>query len=293
MATVIKPMTDLLRKGKKFRWESQEQESFNKIKELIGERIQRSIPDFNLPFILRTDASDYGISGVLSQLINDEEQIIMFASKSLTDTQRAYSTPEKECLAILWALEKYREYVEGHDFTLYTDNSSLVWLHKMKNSSRKLMRWAIKLQEFSPKVVHIPGKMNVIADSLSRAPVVDNSISEEDLEKIPYCFSIQTDETKYISLDRIRKEQATDPGIIKLELDGLPDEYTKKSGIVYRIFGKREVILIPKSLELEVMRIHHDLPEMGHSGGEKTYKRIIKVAYWKGMKEKILNYVKT
>ena len=92
-----------------------------------------SCPNFHVPFELQTDASNTGIGAVLTQTIEAVEHVVSFASRSLLEAERNYSTTEKECLAVIWSIQKFRAYLEGYHFTVITDHSSLKWLYNLKN----------------------------------------------------------------------------------------------------------------------------------------------------------------
>jgi len=84
-----------------------------------------SCPNFEIPFVLQTDASSVGLGAVLTQTIEGEEKVIVFASRALADPEKKYSVTEQECLAVVWAIQKFRPYLEGYRFTVVTDYSSL------------------------------------------------------------------------------------------------------------------------------------------------------------------------
>jgi hypothetical protein len=128
------------------------------------------VPDFSKPFVIQTDASNTGLGAVLTQDLDGDERVIAYASRSLTKAERNYSVTERECLAVLFALEKFRPYVEGTHFTIVTDHYSLLWLNRMKDPAGKLARWSVKLNQFSFDLVHRKGKLNVVPDALSRLP---------------------------------------------------------------------------------------------------------------------------
>lgn len=107
-------------------------------------------PDFRAPFIIESDASDVAVGAVLVQVINGTKRPIAFFSKKLSATQRKYAPTEKECLGVILAIQKFRHYVEGSRFTVVTDAQSLIWLRKIsaEGGSAKLIRWALKLQQY-------------------------------------------------------------------------------------------------------------------------------------------------
>ena len=91
-----------------------------------------------------------------------------YASRSLLDRERNYSVIERECLSIVWAIEKYKPYLYGREFFLQTDQQPLTYLRNMKNSNGRLMRWSLALQPYSFRIDYIKGKDNIGADILSR-----------------------------------------------------------------------------------------------------------------------------
>jgi hypothetical protein len=127
------------------------------------------IIDSTKPFNLFVDASDFAISGILTQTGEDgSERPIAFSSAKLTSTQRAWATVEKEAYAALAALHKFRNWLFGVRVTVYSDHNPLTYLTESAPKSAKLMRWALALQEFNILFKFRPGKANVAADCLSR-----------------------------------------------------------------------------------------------------------------------------
>ncbi|KAI2644928.1 Retrovirus-related Pol polyprotein from transposon 17.6 [Labeo rohita] len=114
----------------------------------------------------QTDASDRGLGAVLSQETDGEEQLNI--SRKLSKRETMYSTIEKECLAIRWAVLTLRYYLLGREFTLCSDNAPLQWLHRMKDTNAWITRWYLALQPFKFKVIHRPGAQMAVADFLSR-----------------------------------------------------------------------------------------------------------------------------
>jgi len=129
------------------------------------------LPDMTKVFYLRTDASNTGVGAVLLQETNNCKMPIAYASRKLLDREVNYATIERECLAIVWAIDKFRVYLYGKEFILQTDQKPLSYLFSMKNSNGRLMRWALALQCYSFSIEYIRDKDNVGADLLSRCPV--------------------------------------------------------------------------------------------------------------------------
>ena len=100
-------------------------------------------PDPNSPFIVQTDASDVGLGAVLLQEVEGIDRVLEFASHVLTPAERNYSVTERKCLAVVWVIGKFRLYIDGYEFKVVSGHSSLRWLCKMKNPSRRLARWGL------------------------------------------------------------------------------------------------------------------------------------------------------
>lgn len=138
------------------------------MKDLLCKRPILKLPDFDRTFILRTDASEDGIGAVLLQLENDEKLPVAYASRKLQDREQSYAVIQKECLAVVWGVQKFHQYLYGHEFLLETDHQPLTYLDKSKTENSRLMRWALLLQQYRFRIVTIKGSDNVGADYLSR-----------------------------------------------------------------------------------------------------------------------------
>ncbi|XP_063942447.1 uncharacterized protein LOC135150236 [Daucus carota subsp. sativus] len=166
-----RPLTNLLAKDVKFEFTKECVHSFENLKrELTSAPIMKS-PDWSQPFELMCDASDYAIGAVLVQRIDKRPHVIYYASKTLNDAQLNYSTTEKELLAVVFALEKFRSYLIGSKIIVYTDHAALKYLFSKKDSKARLIRWILLLQEFDLEIRDKKGCENVVADHLSRLVV--------------------------------------------------------------------------------------------------------------------------
>ena len=126
-----------------------------------------SLPDFYKSFYVQVDASEGGIGAVLCQRAHDEHPVA-YASTKLLPRETRLATVEKECLALVWAIEHFRPYLFGKSFTVETGHNALVWSHQVKDKNRKVFRWSLTLQSEDFNIVHRAGSANINADTLSR-----------------------------------------------------------------------------------------------------------------------------
>lgn len=166
LSRVAAPLTDLTKKNRPFEWSTQCQQAFVKIKHLISSDIALHHFDPDAPTCVTSDASEQGWAASLKQ----SGKVIAFASGRFSVAQSKYAPHERECLGALNGLEKFRHYLVGGPVTLVTDSSAISWLQKSKELSPKLFRWSLRLQEFSPEIVHNNGSLIPMEDCGSRLP---------------------------------------------------------------------------------------------------------------------------
>lgn len=280
---VLAPLTALLRKDKKFLWDSACEESFKKIKDALVSAPILACPNFEHPFYVQTDASAYGLGAVLTQKYNDREYVIYYLSRSLSRAEQNYSSTERECLAALWAVEKLRCYLELSKFYLITDCHSLLWLENLKDPHGRLGRWALRLQQFDYEVIHRRGKDHIVPDALSR--VVPGDI-----------------EANFIDVQAVK-----DPWYIKMRgmVEKNPLKYSKWRVENGKIFKYMEPdyhylrdstdfwkLVVPKESRGEILRKYHDDKTAGHLGTYKTFHRLSRLFYWPKMKSDVACYVR-
>ena len=169
-STVAQPLVRLLGKDYTFQWTVACQDAFKALRTLLIKAPVLAFPKEDLPYIVDTVASDYGISGVLSQNIEVTEHVIAYYSKSLNPAQQKYCTTRLELLAVVATLDHFKGYVWGPKFLVRTDHAASVWLTNLKNIQGMLARWLAKLQQFNFDIVHRPGAQHGNADGLSRCP---------------------------------------------------------------------------------------------------------------------------
>jgi len=149
-ASVVAPLTELLKIDVKYVWSPLCQQAFNQVKCLLSSAPVLAAPRLDQPFQLQVDASDVGAGAILLQTDESgEERPISYFSKKFKVYQKHYSVIEKEALALIWALQHFDVYVEsGSSLVNYTDHNPLTFLRSLQNPNQRLMRWALILQPY-------------------------------------------------------------------------------------------------------------------------------------------------
>lgn len=202
-AETAKPLTKLLRgedghrqvsknQSKNFpiKFDDDARTAFQTLKDILSSDDVLAFPNFDLPFILTTDASDKALGAVLSQQFNDGERPITFISRTLSRTEENYATNEKEMLGVVWSLSTLRNFLYGAKIKIYTDHLPLTFTLSPKNNNAKLKRWKAYIEEHDYEMKYKPGKSNVVADALSRIQInsltpTQHSGPDDDSSYIP------------------------------------------------------------------------------------------------------------
>lgn len=245
-----------------------------------------AIYDPKLPTYITTDASDYGLGAVLTQLHSDNvERIVAFAFRTLSPAERKYSRIEKEALACVWAVERWRTYMWGRRFTLRTDHQALTTLLSTKGMNRagmRIARWSARLMCFQYDMQYHPGSQNVMADCLSGVPLSDSSAAADLVTEIaeisPLLTALPLADFKAECEDCSELAQlrqvihAVWPKVKK----SLQDEVQPYFLLRHKIAAESPLIfrgtqlVVPKSLRESVVRLAHE----GHQGMVRTKQRL-------------------
>ena len=170
-ASIAVPLTNLLSTKRQFVWTKECDDAFNALKQILVNNPVLRAPDLQKKFVLQVDASDLGAGAVLLQEGQDDKTLhpVCYYSSKFKGHQTRYATIEKEALALIMALERFKVYISaGQTLEVYTDHNPLAFIEKMKHKNQRLLRWSLALQEFNLDIRHIKGRENVIADCLSR-----------------------------------------------------------------------------------------------------------------------------
>ncbi|RVW14734.1 Retrovirus-related Pol polyprotein from transposon opus [Vitis vinifera] len=170
-----KPLCELLGKDAKFLWDKRCQKSFEQLKQLLTTAPIVKAPNWQLPFEVMCDASDFAIRVVLGQREDGKPYVIYYASKTLNEAQKNYTTTEKELLAVVFALDKFRAYLVGSFIVVFSDHSALKYLLAKQDAKARLIRWILLLQEFNLQIKDKKGVEDVVVDHLSRLAIAHNS----------------------------------------------------------------------------------------------------------------------
>ena len=264
---ICKPLTQLLKKDA-YRWNEEATSAFNQLKHVMTQPPVLALPDLAKQFIIETDASSRGMGAVLMQ----EGHLIAFISKSFGVKQQALSTYERELLAILLAVTKWRHYLWGRHFIIRTDHLSLKYLLEHKVTCPSQHVWLAKLLGFDYEIEFKKGKDNVVADALSRVS----------------CGTLSTLAVSSLSttlLDEIKLSWQTDKEVQTLihELTSNSQSHPHYSWVNQLLCRKGKLVVDQHNpLQTKIISLYHDSAAGGHSGTTVTAKRVANGFYWKG-----------
>ena len=281
-ATLVAPLNALL-KGRKKRqpivWTEEASQAFSAIKKALVSAPVLATPRFDLEFTIQCDASDVGLGCVLTQQHDDGEHVIAYASRSLSKAERNYSVSERECLSLLFAIEKFRPYAEGVKFRAITDHHSLLWLRNLKDPVGRLARWSLKMAQFDFELIHRKGASHQVPDALSRAFVC--SVKTEGFKSEDPWYNRKFAE--------VSQHPDRHPGwrVTNNELF-----HYKANRRVLPVDAPNWKLVVPKELRSEVLRKCHDEPTAAHFGFFKTYRRVSTDYFWNTLKSDVSRYVR-
>jgi len=299
-----RPITMFLREDVPFKWTEEAEEAFEFLKTVLTDLSELHLPDLNGQFIISTDASKVGLSAVLMQKKDGVRFPIWFASRCLKPAETRYSTPERECLAVIWAVEKFRGYIEYTKFILEKDHQALSWLQRIKEPSGRLAHWFLILQHYNFEVHHKPG-MSLsmkVPDALSRIHEVLFVQVECNVDRSKVIQEQNIDSELFLLKSLLKGQQVPSCEQVNKVKRLLPLAHLSQDDMLYRHVGPKGKpweederywrIWIPSSLKLEVLSLFHESRTAGHLGVHKTYRRLEDRVYWFGMSKDVSKFVK-
>lgn len=288
-ASMSAVITDLIKgKGKKsaITWNPAAEEAFNNLKLALISSPTLASPDYRQPikpFVIYTDACNYGLGAVLTQKGDDgEEHPISYASRTLNQAERHYSATEKECLAVVFGILKFRPFIEGLHFEVITDHYSLLWLLQMQDPHGRLARWSVQLQQFNFKITHRPGKLHELPDALSRCPLEISALHGEDFSKTRDNWYCRMRENVTLNPRDYPDWRVTDNLLYK----NIATPYSLPANL------SSWKLVVPREFRKDIVARCHDAITAAHLGIFKTFNRVAEEYYWPKMHQYIAGYVK-
>lgn len=271
---IARPLSDLLRKDKLFRFEQPERNAFEMLKRALTMAPVLKIFDKDDETELHTDASQEGYGAILLQRSkgDDKFRLVHYWSHKTTPVERNYKSYELEVLVIIGALNKFRVYLLGSSFKLVTDCSAFNQTMSKKEVSAKIWRWAELLENYDYTIAHRPGVRMKHVDALSRAAIM--TVITNDI------------------LLRIKKAQNDDPEVQSLIKDSPEcydnNDYTMRNGLLYKFKNGDELLVVPESMQTEVIRTAH---ERGHFATRRTEENIKRDYYIPNLTKKVVRMI--
>lgn len=287
----MKPLNERIR-TRTFHWGEEEERAFQEIKNKFKENQILILFDSEKQIWVFTDASDYALGAMICQ--KDEKgrmRPVLFYSRKLSPAETNYSTTDKELLAIVQTLKKFRHLLQGTKYPVIikSDHANLRTFTTSKTLNGRQARWAEELSSYDFVIEHVKGKENVVADALSRRPdyqdKTDNHETGSFLQEID--GKLRINKAMMVSVQ-------TDDSKIKKEIKESTKGQQQKEGLVEDSEGYlrfRGAIFVPKSMETKVIKEHHDGIEHGHPGIARTMEKIQREYYFAGMYRKIKKYI--
>ncbi|XP_062112832.1 uncharacterized protein LOC133823987 [Humulus lupulus] len=259
-------------------------------------------PDWDQPFELMCDASDFAVGAVLGQHVDKVFRTIYYASRTLNGAQLNYATTEKELLAIVYAFDKFRPYLMGNKVIVYTDHSAIRHLIAKKDAKPRLIRWVLLLQEFDMEVRDKKGTENLVTDHLSRLELGDKSelAAGEINESFPdeQLFAVEDELVPWFA-DYVNYLAAN---IVPPEFVGqrLKKFYHDVKNYYWDdpfLFKQCPDLIIRRCVperEMKDILFHfHASPTGGHFGGARTVAKVLECGfYWPTLYKDSYDYVK-
>jgi len=269
------PLTELTKADTPWCWGPQQHSAFNALKAALSQAPVLVMPNPELPYEVYTDASNFALGAVLLQDQGKGKQPVAFLSRKLSPTERRYPTGDREMLGIFYALQQWRCYLEGAEFTVNTDHLNHTWFKTKRDLSRRQAKWSLWLESYygGLEFTYKAGKEN-LSDPLSRRP---------DLAAMQAAIpSLSAD-----LLADIKAGYAKDAFYSGEPRAGLRLE--ESTGLWY--FQDRIAIPSVAAIRQAIIAECHDCPSAGHQGVTKTLQRVARRFWWPHLSRSVHAYV--
>ena len=309
-AKISAPLREILREDpRKFKWNNEAEQAFQILKQkLLSRPILRHFNQ-DLPIEIHVDASKRGLGACMMQPCPETKKnyAVAYASRTLTKTEQHYSVSERELLAVVFACQRWRNFVFGVPFTVVSDHTALKSASTIDSKTGRLSRLAMKLMEFNITWKYTAGRKHLVPDCLSRYFTLEELI-ERDMQEVEKRSKKATIFIvgENLNLENLGKQQRQDDEL-KTIFRALetPDDCTSLQrrrakqfeiidSILYKKEGKTNRTVIPASLQDSILeQTHSDEHSGGHCGISKSLDKLNRSFYWKGMSRDMKEFVKT
>lgn len=311
LAEKDKPLRDLLSKKNQWVWSCAQQKAFDQLKRDLTSTPVLTLYDPNKELKLSADASSYGLGAVLFQKEGEQWRPVAYASRSLTETEQRYAQVEKEALGLTWGCERFKDFLIGRHFSLETDHKPLVSLlgqQALTELPPRIQRFRLRLMRYSYSITHTPGKALFTADTLSRAPVIQDPDSKAT-EELLADTNIYVDEiinslpASPMYITQLKEQLKTDSicsEVMSFCQRGWPD-YSHLTGPIKMYWPHRDTLtvydelllkgtrlVIPTTMRNSVLAALHE----GHQGMSRCRERARETVWWPGLSSQINELVK-
>ena len=277
-STLVGHLTDMTKKSFNWKPETWKHDYRQEFKDFIiglQKACEVFFPNYELQWILRTDASEIGVGGVLLQVSKDSGekpvlQPIAFISQRFSDAARKWATIEQEAYGIYYCVKKLAYYLVGKEFIVETDHNNLRWMEA--SFVPKIVRWRIYLQSFNFKIRHIPGRDNVIADWLSRDHDTTSSAASKHEQELARINPVQQQTVELDPQLESEQEAGIDEGVNYKKQQWLPEALDE---VLHRPPEAEDTEKGEPMTKQQCLEAAHN-KNVGHMGERTTWKRIQK-----------------
>ena len=297
MASESAPLRELLEKQVAWRWDQEQETSFQKLKQMVSSTPVLGYYDPSKPLTLSVDASSKGLGAVLFQ----DEKPLAYASRALTPAQQHYAQIEKETLAIVYGAQKFHQFIYGRPTVVESDHKPLQYIlnRPLHHAPLRLQKMMLTLQRYDLKVKYRPGVELSVADALSRSYLPETAetlIPDLEVNEVHLTTHLPISPEKYVEMQQATAADPVMQALTSIIQQGWPkskkdvphalrqywdyrDELSSVDGLLF----KAQRLIVPHSWRKEMLdRIHES-----HQGIVKCKQRARDILFWPGMSSQI------
>ncbi|GJT65769.1 putative reverse transcriptase domain-containing protein [Tanacetum coccineum] len=296
------PLTKLMRRGEKFVWNEERENSFEELKRRLVSSPILTLPSGTSGYQIYSDASKKGIGCVLMQ----HGKVIAYASRQLKPYEKNYPTHDLELAAVVFALKIWRHYLYGKTYDIFTDHKSLKYTFTQKELNMRQRRWLELFKDYDANIQYHPGKANVVADALSRKnsgtmaclkiqPEIIKDLELMEVELVVhgsegYIASLKIEPNLILRIKEAQKEDGELWSVVQNMKTGKQEEFrVDEHGVIW--YDNRLCVPDDSSLREAILTKAHRSPFSIHPDSTKMYRDLKQNFWWNGMKQEVARFV--